>query len=588
MARFTSSAGKKGVMALKQKKKSMADALNEQLMRDATGGLGNQGSDDDLYHEGGQVEDFDFGDGNGSSSGDEQPTNGKAGKGAISFAQLQQRQAPSRLRHRGPLDPSLSSGKYAATPVDVENAMDDIFGALDMGDMDQEGEEFYDGDTGEEDGYGSSGVGSIGSNTEGGEEGASDDDGSGRGPREKRRQHRRAKDLTEEEYIEWLERKRVKGKKSTRSGSGMDRLHDGYHGEEVAILEQLENLRQTQLQVVPGMGDAAATPSSSSPSSSPVGSGSKSAAATKDAVQHHILIYGQLLRLRVLLQPAVTKAITMPQYYAMPLFLNRQPKLEEEAKDGEAAATTQQRRTAIVDGFTELQMNLEGVLADLYHVATADNDEAAPRRKKQRKDSVKNDGEEGEEEKLVPTFAQIHRYHQHNVIRSANNCLEYWGSKLVQANSAKLKTIAQPLPQQIAAILSSKTRLRVKVQKNRSHLTILGHPHHVRAAASAEEKAKRAMQIAEGDIDTEIFDDADFLRELVRRGGSLAAQLERQVKDMNQTLLPSRDGARRGFHRLTKGKSVNYEPRPKLVGFVVAESFENSQRNNIVVQSLFQ
>jgi protein AATF/BFR2 len=256
-----------------------------------------------------------------------------------------------------------------------------------------------------------------------------------------------------------------------------------------------------------------------------------------------------------------------------------------------------EQREAAKEKYKELQASIEDALATLYAAATgtsaaatAEADDGDEVTGVSGSSTVRKSAKRAKVEAaapVVPSYRAVEKYHE-RALHHADSCLEYWGSKLVQANSAKLKTISQPLPQQIAAILTARTRLRTKVQKNRSHLNILAHPEHVRASTSPEVKARRALHIAEGDVDAEVYDDGDFVRELVRRGGAVASQLEQKVKEMRQALLPSREGARKGFHRMTKGKAVNYEPRPKLVGFMMAESLDDTPRNDVVVKSLFQ
>ncbi|KAK7195564.1 AATF protein [Novymonas esmeraldas] len=614
MPRFSASSGRQTVISLRQKRRSLAEEVNEQLTQSVIGGGGIADADE---VDGGVAEEYEFDDVNEDGEADgADGWGGRAARQTVRPATLKGKAATtskrvaappppssssSRLRHRGPLDASLSEGKYAAAAVDVEAAMDDIFGALDMGDMDAEGEEIYsdvdgsdaagaaseegdDEDDDEDDGGRSSGSGSgSGGDQRPGRRGdtargaaAQAKDGAGR-------KRRRAKDLTEEEYAAWLEKKSasLKGSRRPLSFSGDGSVSDAVlNSEEADVLRQLGELRQTQMSLVPSSADAA------DPSSAAAAQAQSDGARTRDAVQHLVMVYGQLLRLRVLLQPAVTKAVCMPQYYALPLFTKADA-------DVDAAAGTEEEldemREAASKHYSELRGDVEQVLATLYGAAAAaaasdgdggggSTDAGASRRAKRPK---------AEDGPAAPSYREVERYHE-RVLRHADTCLEYWGGKLVQANSAKLKTIAQPLPLQIAAILSAKSRLRSKVQKNRSHIAIMAHPAHVRAATSAEAKAQRALHIAEGDMDAEVYDDADFLRELVRRGGAVASQLEQKVKEMQRELLPSRDGARKGFHRMTKGKAVNYDPRPKLVGFMMAEPLDDTHRNDVVVKNLFQ
>ncbi|KAG5506786.1 hypothetical protein GH5_06001 [Leishmania sp. Ghana 2012 LV757] len=596
MPRFTNSNGRRNIVSLKQKKKSLADAVSEQLTLSALsgGGAGGQYHHDDGFADGGVAEDYEYEDVNSNDvNGDndaEWGSRGRTAKSAVKKStketakKLSTSASSSRLRHRGPLDASLTEGKYAATPVNVEAVMDDIFGTLDMGDVDAEGEELLnDDDMGTE---------------------AEDSDTNVRGAVSKKdavgRKRRRAKDLTEEEYTAWLEKKSSKLKKAGQLrrpisfGVDVGGVGDAaLSNEEADILRQLSELRQAQMSLVPAMGAATAGDAEGAGTSNvaaAVASAQSDAKQTREVVQHFIMVYGQLLRLRVLLQPAVTKAIGMPQYYARSLFVDGDAKVDGAAvalaSNGDNAAGVQEIREDVSRHYAELQDDLEQVLSTLYAAATgsgrtgSSNAYESSSASQSKKAKVEGD-------LSVPSYLEVKRYHE-RVLRHADTCLEYWGSKMVQANSAKLKTIAQPLPQQIAAILSAKSRLRSKVQKNRSHIPIMAHPEHVRAATSTDFKAQRALHIAEGDVDNEIYDDADFLRELVRRGGAVANQLDQRVKEMQRALLPSREGGRKGFHRMTKGKAVNYDPRPKLVAFMVPESFDETQRSEVVVKNLFQ
>ncbi|TPP49909.1 Apoptosis antagonizing transcription factor family protein [Leishmania donovani] len=553
MPRFNGSSGRGSIVSLKQRKRSLAETVNEQLARSAFGGGGAGGAyrDDDEYADGGFAEDYEFDDVDSNGfNGDDDAERGSRRQTAASAAEKPTKDAAkklpssassSRLRHRGPLDASLSEGKYAATPV----------------------------------------------NERGGRGVASKNDAVGR-------KRRRAKDLTEKEYTAWLENKSSKQKKagqlrrSISLGGGNSGVGEAVlDSEEADILRQLSELRQTQMSLVPA-GNAASAGTSSA--AAETASTQTDAKQTRDVVQHLIMVYGQLLRLRVLLQPAVTKAISMPQYYARSLFVDGDAEVDDAAaaaSNGDGAAEVQEMREGVSKHYSELQDDVEQVLATLYAAATGSGRDDRSSNVHVSSSASKPKKAKTEGDLSVPSYREVERYHE-RVLRHADTCLDYWGRKLVQANSAKLKTIAQPLPQQIAAILSAKSRLRSKLQKNRSHMAIMAHPEHVRAETSADIKAQRALHIAEGDVDDEIYDDADFLRELVRRGGAVASQLEKKVREMQRALLPSREGARKGFHRMTKGKAVNYEPRPKLVAFMVPEPLDNAQRSDVVVKNLFQ
>lgn len=287
------------------------------------------------------------------------------------------------------------------------------------------------------------------------------------------------------------------------------------------------------------------------------------------------------------------------------------------------------------------------------------------KRKKKKKEVGGSSGVEKDESSICPDMNILTQYH--NKVRTqANHCLAYWGDRLspnggaaaVTSTTTPLKTIHQPLTAQIQTLLQSKSRLRVKVQKNRSHLAILGHPEHLRASAwwydlslfpppppsssgamgeeehptsrnvgregetsssgslhkeQQQEREScmllRATNIANGDVDDEIYEDSDFVRELARRGGTIALMLQQQLQEDRKAMLgegssPSSSsslsssapgqlrggGSRRGLHRLTKGKAIDGTPRPKLVGFMVPDSWEqlHPPRNEVMVNSLFQ
>jgi protein AATF/BFR2 len=93
---------------------------------------------------------------------------------------------------------------------------------------------------------------------------------------------------------------------------------------------------------------------------------------------------------------------------------------------------------------------------------------------------------------------------------------------------------------------------------------------------------------------TENYTDADFLKELVQKsgrvgdGGAVADFLEAEEADV-RLVKPSREG----FHKLTKGKALTFDPRPKLVGFMAPAPYPAGQEEGVTVyetliESLFQ
>lgn len=576
--------GGASALQLRRKQRTKAELVNEKLAKAMVvpGGRGkHSGADYDPFlaedgegmgvaeefewREGDDDDDANHGEGQYSRREEANATRGKRSRAdspsspAAAVADRRQPAKKRKLRHRGPLDASLSEGKYTAKPVaDVEAMMDDMFADLDMSNLDAEAEE---------DVYGSD-EGS--SQSAGGDEGAE-----GRG---KQRRRRRVKDLTEEEYAAFLAEKRKKRRVALKNGSGLSL--GAVDGEEGAILEQLESLRQAQVSLVKGAGEGEGGANRSDDAAAQ--------AKTQEAVKHYIMLYAQLLRIRVKLQPAVVKAISIPQYYAKSLFTERQEELEEGDDDGGVGDPA-----PIKEAYAGVVSELRSLLGMLYsYVSPVSSAEARAA------------GGSSFDAPAPPTFTKLQQFHANHVKKKADACLAYWGSRLVQTNSAKLKTISQPLPQQIEAILANMPRLRHKTQKNRAHLPILAHPDHERAAAAAKEGGnagdesvkvknaeaalRRATVMAEGDVDEEIYDDSDFLRELVRRGGAAADRLERQLVEVNRETLPAREARKKGFHRKTKGKEVSYEPRPKLSGFLMSLGFENSGRNDVVLRSLFQ
>ncbi|CAJ16179.1 hypothetical protein, conserved [Trypanosoma brucei brucei TREU927] len=488
--------GKQASMCGKKRLKSVSDIINEQFS-----GNGAERNDMDAWDELGgdkpQIDDYYEGNDSGNEGADDfdgMPPLSTT-KRRRTEHKLPQRKEEKRLRRRGPLDPSLSAGDYAATPVDVEAAMDGIFGALEMGEDDEE-------------------------------------DISGEGDAKGSKRGGGRKYETEEQYVKWLEAQQAK-KLSKRPDSGLT--------EEDDILQQLESLRSAQVELLHKQ--------ESGDTSNPQ---AREREQVQKAIHHYVMVYSQLLRMRIKLQPVVARAVTFPQYYALKDFL----------QNGDE---TIKKETKVVTGSLK---ELLGTFLSLAAGGKKGEDNGKPTTRG-----------------TVPSFKEVNVIHK-RFIAGADACIEHWGAKFVQSNSAKLHTVSQPLIQQIRTILSSRAPLRARVQKNRAHVTILGHPEHYRATQSGEHKAARALHIADGDIDGEIYDDGEFLREVVRRGG--AVKLQQQLQEIQRELQSSEEPAKRGFHRLTKGKAVNYEPRPKLVGFLLPVPFAVNGQHEVLFKSLFQ
>ncbi|KAH9601177.1 Apoptosis-antagonizing transcription factor [Trypanosoma melophagium] len=552
---FSSSSSSSSIMRRRSTmKKSMSDIINEQFAdekgqfdeTDAWDDGGGDGPHIDDYHEDGGIGEEDCYNDNDNNRYLQQHETGPAAK-RKKTERLQQEQQEekkrTKLRRRGPLDASLSTGEYAATPVDVEAAMDGIFGALEM-DEHEDDDDFGD--------IPMNGTAAINSDDNANNEDEDDYynnnyyyyESEERSAAETLRGKKRKRTSgggqpeTEEEYIAWLKARQAKKQALRRSIGGDD---------EGNILEQLESLRNAQMEL---MAKETAEGDKDDPRA-------KERQRAQAAVRHYVMLYSQLLRVRLKLQPVVVRAVAFPQYYALPDFLK--------SDGGE-----------IRSGVDEVVDSLNTLLSTFYSLAS-DGKESKQKQKSQEGQCT-----------VSPNFKEMNACHR-RMMKDVDECIGYWGAKLVQPNSVKLRTISQPLLHQIRAILESKARLRAKVQKNRSHVFILAHPEHHQATVSAEGKAARALHIAAGDNDDEIYDDAEFLREVVRRGGVARLQQEQQqILEEQHSLRATAVPSKRGFHRLTKGKSVNYEPRPKLVGFLMPVPYTYNEQHEVMVNSLFQ
>lgn len=273
----------------RKKKKSMSDIINEQLDAGDVASLDGDAWDavggdcpriDDYREESSQRDDED--EDGGKIDGDRMRSKLKRSKSENS------QQQRKKLRHRGPLDASLSTGEYAATPVDVEAAMDDIFGALEMNDEDDDAMGLFPSRVNDEENSAHD----------------TDDDEDGFKSRKKSKKRASGKPETEEEYVERLEAQQAMKRKTRRVGGG--------GAEEDDILEQLETLRTAQMELV-GTG--------AQESGEEDDQRAKQRQRAQDAVKHYVMVYSQLLRVRIKLQPVVARAIAFPQYYSLPDYL---------------------------------------------------------------------------------------------------------------------------------------------------------------------------------------------------------------------------------------------------------------------------
>mmetsp|Transcript_33530 Transcript_33530/g.39043 ORF Transcript_33530/g.39043 Transcript_33530/m.39043 type:complete len:529 (+) Transcript_33530:50-1636(+) len=518
----------------KRSKSRLSDALNAQIggSEDMFGDVGFR-EEEDVFSP--KVDDFDDDSAERYDDDDDAPSKKKrrsdtAPAGGTKNSVKSKKK--EKLRARGPLDPALSSGTYDAVPVsvrDAEAAADDIFGLLDETEFDA----------------------AAGNGIE-----------------------------DEDAYYEWLESSKKKKRRSaTVSTKTAPKRRDGAAhseadseeenetglddvipatAEDEDILEQLKELRTRQMAVVSGeatgdeMNGEAATLSDSKKAAIEI---------TKAAVD----AYTSLLRVRVKLQPIVCKMVQFPQYYALPAFKQHDSKVEVET---EAMSAT---------------------LRDVYHELA----------ELSRRSFITDEGKRSDDhpEGVRGTqYAALAKFHN-AALNRANETINYWSSRVVQTNAAKLKSVNQPLVDQIRAIVNAKARLLGRVQRNRLHAKIYGHPEHVKSSTAAD----RANAIAAGDFDDEIFDDGDFVRELVHRSGAAAQKLEASLKESEGGVVASLDSAaaalrssssKIGFHRKTKGKSVNYDPRPKLVGFMMRTPCEDAsgqpEHFEALLKSLFQ
>lgn len=735
----------------KNKAKSLSQLVNEQWDESVEG---HSSEHRDRFHEDGfgdeeaMVEDYEVVPSDPFLDGEEE-TGGKGGYQHFIGNRKREREADSKkkkmaiskgepqLRRRGPLDATLSTGKYAAVPRDVEAAMDDLFGGLDMADLDEEANEIVsdiEGYSAEESDAEASmddrhrkttkrrkgGAKKRGTTDEEGSDVEEEEEGQRRRKEvQTKKKSKKVKDLTEAQYIAYVEQKAHQSGARKEGGGGeaeeeeeedddekrlpfrslpktrrgldpglvtsSETAEEAQEMEENDLLSQIASLRSQHIRVVQSGTSADGESESRSGNTA---SAEAPPSSIRQTVKHFLLLHTQLLRLRVKLQPMVMRAVRLPQHYALPLFTgsgqealfqkeatepsselgssdrgngNEEGKRTRQQKSKTKEKKSTEKHTLRVDtsttknptedpsweevrqrlatakkDFQYLKKEMKHLLSDLYADAIQMHD--GSEKASTMKTSFSRPSAAAST--VCPDMHMLSAYHRH-VRENANTCLDFWGCRLAPSPSSAapsaFKAIHQPLPAQIEALLQNKSRLRVKVQKNRSHVSILGHPEHVRAASwfykeapkdveAGEEgntamdsalaqtqrdewRAKRATSIANGDVDEEMYDDGDFIRELARRGGAVSMLLQQQLEEDRQAMLGDRSGengrggsdtssralggasgSKKGFHRLTKGKSLDFAPRPKLVGFMVADSWENlyPPRNEAMVRSLLQ
>jgi protein AATF/BFR2 len=266
--------------------------------------------------------------------------------------------------------------------------------------------------------------------------------------------------------------------------------------------------------------------------------------------------FNALLAMRVQLQPAVGAAVRLPQWYALPEFA---------AKAGADAASFSDARGTALE-----------VLGDLLGAANAPAALAQRTLREAAAVRAKGPAAAGVASALYSAFAAVDAQWQKQIDAS----VEAVSVRVVRAQGAG-KVIDAPLLDQIRAVTSGTERLMHRAQRNRTNARILGHPEHFAATA-----AEQALRVAGGNVDREIFDDVDFVKELVQRSGQWSRALE--ATSLTTLVDPNKGEAKKGHHRRTKGRTVNYDPRPKIVGFMVPEQFPAATTMDAIFASLFQ
>ena len=202
-----------------------------------------------------------------------------------------------KLRRRGPIDSSLSTGKYAAAPMagsdDDMGSIDENFDADDMDfDVDGKMDDMF---------------------------GLLDDEG---------QDEKGAGIQTEEQFEEWwADNKKNAPKKAKLKAS--KRARDAFDGGELDrddqdLLAQVEALRERQMNIT-AVDDFDAAAASEMKGNSEVS-------------QHNVMLFTKLLALRLKMQPCVTKAVQFPQYYAYDSYLKKDKDTKAAVNEARKAA----------------------------------------------------------------------------------------------------------------------------------------------------------------------------------------------------------------------------------------------------------
>ena len=341
------------------------------------------------------------------------------------------------------------------------------------------------------------------------------------------------------------------------------------------VLSQIKSLRERHLSVVSG-----ATLADESPGHDAASGGTSNDVARSRALVRAI---GQILSLRVKMQAGVARAVGMPQYYSLPHFVG-----SAAARDAGTHTPVPAEARVIRDSLSTARRDLRAVLATL--VADESSTTASP-------DHILTMPSAALWNEVVSPrhdawMAYVDAYLQ--TVGAA-------GGASGLSGGGALKALNQPILSQIKAVISGKIRLLARAQRNRVHCCVFGHPTH--SGDNAASRKQRALQVAEGDMDDEVFDDVDFVRDLAQKfgrqqlavaqnqtaGGNVA--LSASAKDLD-ALKQMKDSfsSRQGLHKKTKGRAVNMqEPRPKLVGFALPRAFEFlPAQHDALYRSVFQ
>ena len=298
-----------------------------------------------------------------------------------------------------------------------------------------------------------------------------------------------------------------------------------------AVLSQIAKLKE--IQVLASTGGAREEADDTSRSSS------------NEAAARLIEVYCQLIRLRVRMQPCVLASVSLPRPESRQLF----------------AQNDSVTSTAYASAAAELRALIHSLLLS----ASAKALPAAT-----------------DSEDLWKAVSEVHA----SAMDLAKSSIAHWDSTMSRPFSMKLKALHQPILEQIENLVSASARLLPKVQRNRTHVHVLGR--YDRMHETPNEKGQR---LADGDLDEEVYDDSDLLRELIHRCAAWSSMtskaLESDADAAKAAEYARTAGSKRQHYKLTKGRTINFDARPKLVGFLAAEPFEASDRRDAILASIF-